>query len=163
MTAATDEPTALPNAGVNFPPPLVYAIALGIGWLASRRWRWAITGAPATWRSIAGEALVVIALLLMIAAVISFRRARTTIIPNRPVSAFVVAGPYRFTRNPMYVSMTLLYVGITLILDSWWPFVLLPVVLLIIQRAVIAREERYLRSLFPADYPAYCTRVRRWV
>ncbi|MFL5562811.1 MAG: methyltransferase family protein, partial [Gemmatimonadaceae bacterium] len=76
---------------------------------------------------------------------------------------FVVGGPYRFTRNPMYVSMAALYLGLSLALNSWWPVVLLPFVLLIIQRAVIAREERYLRARFPVEYPEYCRTVRRWL
>jgi len=63
----------------------------------------------------------------------------------------------------MYVSLAALYLAIALIIGSWWPVVLLPLVLLVIQRAVIAREERYLRQRFPAEYPAYCARVRRWL
>ena len=102
-------------------------------------------------------------LTLFVAAAAHFRRAGTSIIPNQPASAFVVSGPYHFTRNPMYVSLALLYLGIALILNSWWIVALLPVVLIVIQLTVIAREERYLRQRFPVDYPAYCSRVRRWL
>lgn len=163
MPTAANVSTPLPHAGVHFPPPLIYAIGLGAGWLVDRHWRWAISGHPAGWRTITAAAFIVTWFLLMITAVMTFRRARTSIIPNRPVSAFVETGPYRFTRNPMYLSMTMLYIGLALTLDSWWPFVLLPVVFVIIDRAVIAREERYLRSAFPIEYPAYCARVRRWM
>lgn len=163
LTVTPNDQKAAASAGVNFPPPLIFAIFLATGWLANRQWRWAMTAGPESWRSITAVALIAIAVLLMSSAVFSFRRARTSIIPNRPVSAFVVAGPYRFTRNPMYVSMAILYSGIALLLNSWWPFVLLLVVLVIIRHAVIAREERYLRTLFPVEYPAYCARVRRWV
>ena len=75
----------------------------------------------------------------------------------------MTAGPYRLTRNPMYVSLAALYVGVSLFANSWWPLLLLPVVLLAVDRAVIAREERYLAGAFPAEYAAYRARVRRWL
>lgn len=159
MTEAT--PPA--SAGVHFPPPFVYALGILAGWVIDRRWRWAITDHPATWRPVLAAVLVAAWFALFISAVSRFRRAGTSIIPNKPVSAFVASGPYRFTRNPMYVSLAALYLGVALILNSWWPVVLLPVVLVVIQRTVIAREERYLRERFPVEYPAYCSRVRRWL
>jgi protein-S-isoprenylcysteine O-methyltransferase Ste14 len=67
------------------------------------------------------------------------------------------------TRNPMYVSLAVLYVGLTLIVNSWWPLPLLAVVLVVVDRAVIAREERYLAAAFPVDYATYRARVRRWL
>jgi protein-S-isoprenylcysteine O-methyltransferase Ste14 len=157
------EPAPLASAGVRFPPPFVYALGILAGWLVDRRWRWAITDHPTLWRPIVVAALILVWFALFISAATRFRRAGTSIIPNKPVSAFVVGGPYRFTRNPMYVSLAALYLGVALILNSWWPVVLLPVVLIFIQGAVIAREERYLRARFPVEYPAYCSRVRRWL
>lgn len=151
------------NAGVRFPPPFVYAIGILVGWLANRRWPWPVAGHPAAWRPIAIAVLIVVWLALMVPAFAFFRRAGTSVIPHKPVSAFVVTGPYRFTRNPMYVSMAALYLAVAFILNSWWVMILLPVVLVVIQRAVIAREERYLRARFPDEYPAYCARVRRWL
>jgi protein-S-isoprenylcysteine O-methyltransferase Ste14 len=157
------ESTPIASAGVRFPPPFVYALGILAGWLIDRRWRWAITEHPAPWRTLVAWALVLVWFVLFVSAVARFRRAATSIVPNKPVSAFVVSGPYRFTRNPMYVSLAALYLGAALFLDSWWPVVLLPFVLIVIQRAVIAREERYLRERFPVEYPAYCSRVRRWL
>jgi len=63
----------------------------------------------------------------------------------------------------MYLSLVCLYVAVALMLDTWWALVLLPVVVLVIDRAVIAREERYLTAAFPAEYAAYRARVRRWL
>jgi protein-S-isoprenylcysteine O-methyltransferase Ste14 len=151
------------SAGVRFPPPFVYALGILAGWLIDRRWRWAITDHATTWRPILAAVLILAWLALFLAAATRFRRAGTSLIPNKPASAFVVSGPYRFTRNPMYVSLVALYLGVTFILNSWWPVVLLPVVLIVIQTTVIAREERYLRERFPVEYPAYCSRVRRWL
>ena len=70
---------------------------------------------------------------------------------------------YRFSRNPMYVSLALLYIAVTLVLDSWWPLLLLPAVLAIVDRVVILREERYLSRAFPHLYDEYRRRVRRWL
>src|SRR5262245_64091447 len=74
----------------------------------------------------------------------TFRRARTAIIPHHPASQLVRGGPYRFTRNPMYVSLTLLYLGLSLIFDKAWPLAVLPLVVFTLRRLVIAREEAYL-------------------
>src|SRR5207253_2608083 len=120
-----------------------------------------MTTSPGNGRMIIAVVCFVIWLALMLAAFTTFARARTTIIPNQPANALVTNGPYRITRNPMYVSLAALYIGLSLLVNSWWPLVLLPVVLVIIDRAVIAREERYLTDAFPADYPAYQRRVRR--
>jgi protein-S-isoprenylcysteine O-methyltransferase Ste14 len=100
---------------------------------------------------------------LMFAAFGLFRRRSTSIIPNRPANALVITGPYRFTRNPMYVSLALLTIALAIVLDTWWPIVLLVPALVIIRVTVIAREERYLRRRFGADYEAYTRRVRRWI
>ena len=83
--------------------------------------------------------------------------------PTMPAEALVVSGSYRFTRNPMYVSLALLTVGCGLLLATWWPIVLLLPVLAIVQVFVILPEERYLRRRFGTPYDAYTRRVRRWL
>ena len=155
--------TPLAHAGVRFPPPLLYVAGFAAGWLLDRAWplRIATTGHSAR---TALAALFLLAWLGMMGwALATFRAARTTLVPNKPASALATNGPYRMTRNPMYVSLLALYVGATLLLNSWWPFLFLPLVLFAVQRFVIAREEQYLASAFPVDYPAYCARVRRWI
>ncbi|MFI5210728.1 MAG: methyltransferase family protein, partial [Gemmatimonadales bacterium] len=69
----------------------------------------------------------------------------------------------RFSRNPMYVGMTLLYLGIALWANSLWPLLLLPAVLVVMRRGVIAREEAYLERRFGDEYRSYRARVRRWL
>lgn len=100
---------------------------------------------------------------MMAWALATFRTARTSLVPNRPSSALATNGPYRVTRNPMYASLVMAYVGFAILANMLWPLILLPLVILAVQRFVIAREERYLMSAFPVDYPAYCQRVRRWI
>jgi protein-S-isoprenylcysteine O-methyltransferase Ste14 len=151
------------HAGVHFPPPILYVAGIVAGMLLDR-WRplriadgWILGRVAITVISFAVFAA------LFVGAFSLFLRARTAIIPNRPASVLVTDGPYRFTRNPMYVSMVALYVGVTMVLNSWWPLMLLPIVVLAVDRMVIAREERYLADAFPSEYDAYRARVRRWI
>lgn len=158
-------PERPPHAGVHIPPPFIFLAGLLLGWIVERAKPLAIThshGATVLRLSIA--ALLAIGYLaLFLAALSAFRRAHTTLIPNRPASAVVSSGPYRWTRNPMYVSLTLLYLAVALWMNSWWPVLLLVVVVIVIQEAVIAREERYLMAAFPDEYVAYSSQVRRWI
>ena len=110
-----------------------------------------------------GGVIILAGLILVLAAFVQFRRARTTIMPYRPTSTIVDSWPYSFTRNPMYVAMTVIYIGIAIFFNSLWPFLLLPLVILVMQRGVIEREERYLEGKFGSDYVDYRSRVRRWL
>jgi protein-S-isoprenylcysteine O-methyltransferase Ste14 len=86
------------------------------------------------------------------------RRAGTNIRPDQPTLALVTDGAFRFSRNPLYLAATGLYVGVALLVDALWPLVLLIPML-----AVVAREERYLEAKFGDAYRAYKARVRRWL
>lgn len=160
-TLPNDKPPA--NAGVRFPPPFIYVFGIGAGWLLNRWKALPITAGPSPARNVAAAIFALVGLALFVGALTAFRRARTTLIPNRPATAFVTRGPYAFTRNPMYLSLVALYVAVALWLNSWWVLVMLSVVVLVVDRAVIAREERYLGAAFPAEYSAYRSRVRRWL
>ena len=82
---------------------------------------------------------------------------------SSPATTLVTSGPYALTRNPMYVSLALLTTAFALFLNTWWIVFLLIPVLLVVQRFVIVKEERYLRRRFGAEYEAYTRRVRRWL
>ncbi len=157
------ESKPLANAGIHYHPPLLYVAGLGAGWLL-HRWRpLPITPEDSRVGLAIGGLGVLLWLVIFASALAAFRRQRTTLIPDRPAAALVTGGPYRFTRNPMYVSLVALYLGVTFLGNSWWPLFLLPMVVIIVDRAVIAREERYLAGAFPAEYDAYAARVRRWL
>jgi protein-S-isoprenylcysteine O-methyltransferase Ste14 len=158
-----NESSAPTHAGVHYPPPLLYVAGIAAGWLVHRAHPLPITGHPSTLRIALMAAFGLGWLALFAPAWSGFLRKRTSIIPNRPAAALVTSGIYRFTRNPMYVSLVLLYIAVTLALDSWWPMVFLPLVVIAVDRLVIRREERYLVHAFPDEYAAYCERVRRWV
>jgi protein-S-isoprenylcysteine O-methyltransferase Ste14 len=158
------QPAVAPRAdtpGVIAPPPLIYLGALGIGFGLDA----AIGGAslPSTVARPAGAALIVAGVGLLGTFVEAFGRARTPVDPYRPSEAVVTDGPYRLTRNPGYLGMALTYAGIALVSNSPWALVPLPVAIAVIDRGVIAREERYLERKFGARYTDYKRRVRRWI
>ena len=82
---------------------------------------------------------------------------------SKPVSRVVQNGPFRYSRNPGYLSLTMLYAGIAVLRNALWAILLFPLVLYVIQREVIGREERYLERTFGEEYLDYKRRVRRWV
>lgn len=92
-----------------------------------------------------------------------FLRARTSPLPMRPATTLVRSGPYRWTRNPMYLGMLLLYLGVALLFDVTWALLLVPAVVFLVGRLVIRREERYLEAKFGDDYRRYMGQVRRWI
>lgn len=155
------------HAGVHVPPPFIYAGGLIVGWLLGRAWPLPITGSPgstaSTIRLVIAAVLAVVWLAIFLGAWAEFRRAHTTLIPNRPATAFVTNGPYRWSRNPMYVSLAALYLGVAFWMNDWWAVLMIVPVLVVVRTAVIAREERYLGSAFPGEYADYCARTRRWL
>lgn len=158
---ASDSP--LDHAGVNLPPPLVYVAGILLGWIVNRGWPLPIFARPGGLRAALAVLFGLGWLIFFGAAFMNFMRSRTTLIPNRPATALVTTGIYSLTRNPMYVSLALLYLAVAMVFNSWWVVVLLPLVLVVIDRMVIAREERYLARAFPHDYAEYRRRVRRWL
>jgi protein-S-isoprenylcysteine O-methyltransferase Ste14 len=155
--------STLDHAGVNVPPPLVYVAGILLGWLVNRAWPQPIFARPGG-LSLALAVLFGLGWLIFFGAAFgNFRRKHTTLIPNRPATALVTTGIYSVTRNPMYVSLALLYLAVAMVLNSWWVVVLLPLVLVVIDRLVIAREERYLARAFPHEYAEYRRSVRRWL
>ncbi len=155
--------TSSDTSGVWFPPPIIYAGGFAAGYGAHRLLPIRLWPQPTAVESLLGWGLIVVGVLLALSSAYLFRRAGTTPNPAKPTSALVLWGPYRFTRNPMYVGMAILYLGGTLLLNDPWPLAFLPVVMALVRRYVIAREEAYLESKFGDEYRAYKARVRRWI
>jgi protein-S-isoprenylcysteine O-methyltransferase Ste14 len=148
------------TAGVLAPPPLIYAGSLAVG-LLLQHWHPVQLLPPGL-----ATPLGLVAVLLGfvgLPAVLAFRRASTSPKPWKPTTALVTTGPYRFTRNPMYLGFTLLYLGTTIWVNTVWPMILLPLVLLLMHYGVILREEAYLERVFGEAYLTYRRRVRRWL
>ena len=148
-------------AGVPLPPPLIFVAGLAAGGVAELV---RSTSGPAWPISAAIAVAGVLAFMALAGAAVGrFRRAGTTENPFRPSTALVVDGPFRFTRNPMYLGMAALYVGLAFLLGIMWALLFLPFVLVAIDRLIIAREEPYLERKFGQDYVEYKKRVRRWI
>ena len=149
------------TAGVIAPPPLIYAAFLGLGFALD-----ALLPSADVSDAVAaplGIVLLVAGLGVAGAFIREFRRTGTNIDPGRPTTAIVTAGPYRLTRNPGYVGMTLICAGVAILTSTLWAFATLAAAIAVVDRGVIAREERYLERKFGGQYLDYKRRVRRWI
>jgi protein-S-isoprenylcysteine O-methyltransferase Ste14 len=154
------------NPGVRFPPPFLFVAGLGLAWLLETQvTRIRFIGADASTSPIetAGAFLMVLGVLLIGWGMLTFARARTAILPMHAASRLVDHGPYRVSRNPMYTGLSLVYLGAMLILNWGWALVVFPLVLILLYKLVISREEAYLLAEFGDAYRDYCRRVRRWI
>lgn len=146
------------------PPPFIFVAAWGAAWGLGRRLPFEIDGRGVSALQLAVAVLFLAAGLgLMFWALATFIRFRTPVLPIRPARVIVSEGPFRFSRNPMYVGLSVAYVGLAFALNQAWPLVVLPGALAALLVLVIFREERYLRSAFSLEYEEYCRRVRRWL
>lgn len=169
MSAPRDTP------GVVAPPPLIYIGFLLAGWVLFRFANPAVVGPEAAgWlslgfgletqtRRIVALPLIIGGLLLDGAAAGYFRRLGTAVQPWKPTTVLATGGPYRFSRNPIYLGFAITYAGLAVAMDSVLVLLLLIPCLWVIDRFVIQREERYLSAKFGAGYDAYRARVRRWL
>jgi protein-S-isoprenylcysteine O-methyltransferase Ste14 len=149
------------NPGVIAPPPLIYACALAAGLLANRRYHIPIL--PRRVARTLGWPLVACGLAVGFLGEREMRRAETNVDPYKPATTVVTGGPFRYTRNPLYLSMTLIYGGISALANALLPVLLLPMVLRLMRRGVIEREERYLERKFGGEYIEYKVRTPRWI
>jgi protein-S-isoprenylcysteine O-methyltransferase Ste14 len=156
-----DEKNNADNPGVIAPPPLIYTGALAAGLLANRRYR--IPFLPRRVARTLGWPLVACGLAVGFLGEREMRRAETNVDPYKPATAVVTGGPFRFTRNPLYLSMTLVYGGIATIANALPAALLLPIVLRLMRRGVIEREERYLERKFGDEYIEYKVGAPRWI
>jgi protein-S-isoprenylcysteine O-methyltransferase Ste14 len=149
------------TSGIRVPPPVYYIAAFLLGVALEFI-------APTSWPSFGLRlAIALLAagawLALDGAAMVFFHRAGTSMVPMNPTTALVTSGPYRVTRNPMYVGMAFFYVALSFAFGVLWALAFLPAVIVIVDRFVIAREEPYLERKFGQAYRDYKARVRRWL
>jgi protein-S-isoprenylcysteine O-methyltransferase Ste14 len=149
------------KAGVIAPPPLIYLGALIFGLLLSRRFP--IPFLPRRMARGLGWPLLGGGVLLLGWFEWAICRAGTPTNPYKPSSSIVTEGPFRYTRNPAYLSMTMIYAGGAALASASWALLLLPVALGVIRRGVIEREARYLERRFGEEYLRYKAGVRRWI
>ena len=149
----------VPN--VKIIPPLVYLAGIVIGFLATIWMPTKVVPNSVAWT--VGGMLIFCGAVLTGSAVLKFKNVGTTVRPDRAARTLVIAGPYKISRNPMYLGLALVYLGIAIAGQSVWALILLPVVLTVIQRRAIEPEEAFLERRFGANYISYKEKVRRWL
>jgi protein-S-isoprenylcysteine O-methyltransferase Ste14 len=142
-------------------PPIVYLIAIVLGTVIHL-----VAPVPFLPRTVAvplGVSLVAIAIALFYYSVAKFRAAGTPVPGGQPTTTIVRTGPYRFSRNPIYLAFSLFQLGIAIWVNSVWLLATLAGAVAVINSVVIRREEQYLERKFGAQYLDYKASVRRWV
>jgi protein-S-isoprenylcysteine O-methyltransferase Ste14 len=149
------------NARVVVPPPLLFVAAFALGWLLNRAIPLPVL--PAAPARVLAPLFGLAALVIAAAAWRELRRAGTPVNPYKPTATLVRSGPFAYSRNPLYLSLILLSLGLALALNAAWCVAALVPVVVVLQRGVIAREEAYLLRRFGDAYRSYCAATRRWL
>jgi len=149
------------HANVYFPPPMIHLIAIlagtGIAEFYPLVFPWQVTLAAL------GTGLLIVSLLIAESAFREFKHRNNPVPPNKPVNQLMEGGPFRWSRNPLYLALSLLQAGIGLISGNGWMLILLVPAVALVSYYVIAREEAYLARRFGQSYLDYQSRVRRWL
>lgn len=149
------------NPNVIAPPPLIFLSGLIIGGVLS--WFFPSPILPKNFSIVAGVLFFFTGVGIIVLPIAQMRRARTNVEPWKPTTAIVDDGVYAFSRNPIYLGMTLIYLGVSFLFNSFWFLLPLALVLFLMHNGVILREEKYLERKFGDEYLNYKTRVRRWI
>jgi len=151
------------NARIFPIPPVVAGLFIAAGWLLNRFVPLAGRGGPVAYESrIAGGIVMACGFAIAVLGLLAMRRARTTVHPGGRANALVQGGIFRRSRNPLYLALTLLTLGIGIATANPWMILLAPALLLYLQERVVKREEAYLTERFGAEYADYRRKVRRW-
>ena len=149
------------HAGVAFHPPFLLALCIAAGFGA--RWLIPLTFVPTGVSTRVGPVVTTLSLGIFSWAVYAMRSGGASIPTGEPTDAIVVRGPYRFSRNPIYLAMLLLQIGFGIWANSLWFIALAAISGVLLWWGVISREEEYLDQKFGAEYVSYQSRVRRWI
>jgi protein-S-isoprenylcysteine O-methyltransferase Ste14 len=151
------------GAKVRFPPPFVALLSILLGVALSYTVATPSIPLDRTVRIAIGVLLIVAGLVPIVAARLHFIRTGQSVMPWKPTPELIFAGPYRFTRNPMYVGLTVVQIGIGIAFDNLWISLLAAVTLAVIHVIAVRPEEAYLSAKFGEPYRNYLTRVRRYL
>jgi len=160
-SAGEKEPVQKDNPGVIALPPFIFIAFLGVGVILHNLFPMHFIHGPL--RNIVGVIFLAYSVLVAGLAILQMRKAGTNIDVRKPATTIVSDGIYRFTRNPMYLSMALLMIAISILISNIWILILTPVFIIVIQKGVIEREEHYLEGKFGVEYTTYKQRTRRWI
>lgn len=149
--------------GVYIPPPLLYVLIFIAAIFIQKQIPIADEIFNTTLIKITGGVFLIIALFFLVRSLRQFFITKNTVILIKPATSLQTSGIYTITRNPMYVGLAIVYLGITCFIGNWWNIILFPILLLIVQEYVIKREEKYLEAEFGKQYIEYKSKVRRWL
>lgn len=147
--------------GVIALPPLIYGGTFLLVLLLDRLVPWPLYALPG--RSLIGAVLVVLGITVLLWGSATMHRSGTNVPPNRPATALVTGGPFRYSRNPLYVGLHAVFLGLTYLVQSGWGLLLFIPLALVMHHGVILREERYLERKFGDAYRRYRAAVRRYL
>ncbi len=149
------------NPGVLVPPDVLMGGVIVLGLILQGQSAWYF--APVFVQHMLGPLLVVFGVLLAAWAATTFHLEGTNVQPHKPTQAVVTSGPFRYSRNPIYVGLVMVVLGAAMIANTVWMLILLVPAVLVLDRGVIAREEAYLAKKFGDPYTEYCRSVRCWL
>jgi len=144
-------------------PPVIFGIILAAGLLLHKLFPLAIMSHPGTLSKVLASILFVMAGVIMVTTTRLMLRKKTDPRPDRPTTKIVTEGFFRYSRNPLYLSLTMVFAAISVYANSWWLVFLLPVFFLALERSVVFREEKYLERKFGDEYLRYKKKVGRWI
>ncbi len=150
------------HPGVYFPPPFLYVVIFLFSLLLEKLIdiNSFFESTPA---SIASLVFLIAGFAFMLPALIKFFQTKNTLIPTKPATSLETSGIYSFSRNPMYLGLLLIYIGLAFLFGNWWTFILVPILIILVNKLIIIKEERYLERSFGPAYIDYRKKVRRWI
>ena len=153
----------LPPPAVKFPPPLLYLGMILLGWFLDYALQLPEMPLSDRLQYMLGALIVLLGIAVNIPAVLKFKANDENVIPWTGSETIIISGVYRFTRNPMYLGMSLISLGIAMLAGSYAMVGTALLASVIIDRLVIVREEYYLEKRFGQSYADYKRQVRRWI
>jgi protein-S-isoprenylcysteine O-methyltransferase Ste14 len=145
------------------PPPVIFFVLLIAGYAGNRIMPFNFKFPSLIVSLLIGMLILTISGAIAAAAIIVMMKNKTAINYNKPTTKFILKGPFRFTRNPLYLSLLMAMAATAFIADSLWYLVFFVIMFLIFNFGIVAREERYLTKSFGEEYIQYKNKVRRWI
>ena len=151
------------SPGVYIPPPLFYVVIFLVALFLQKKFPINAMLFREQGMKILGILFIVIALFFLIRSLRQFIKSKNTLVTMLPASSLQTKGIYQITRNPMYLGLAIVYLGLSCLIGNWWNMILFPFLLLLVQQYIIKREEKYLDRRFGKEYADYKHKVRRWL
>ncbi|HNV28967.1 MAG TPA: isoprenylcysteine carboxylmethyltransferase family protein [Cyclobacteriaceae bacterium] len=155
--------TGIDHPGVYLPPPLFYVLLFLLSIYFQSQIPLPLLFLEANVATIVGVVFIFVGITFLLPALLKFLKTKNTLITIKPANSLQTSGIYAISRNPMYLSLLTLYIGIAFFKGNLWTFIFIPIVIVTITYLVILKEERYLSRAFGQEYNQYRKKVRRWI